>query len=270
MNPHPLIPLVALLALIYAVIRMLGADGEPVQLDSPGWDGRPVNAVTVQLPPIRDFEHYYPNDKNPFVPIDARGREERALKKPPAERPKEVFEPFTTPDEQPRVIEKPAFVAPRADTTISVPEVVGILRLGKRARVSLVIDDTLHALQIGESAAGWTLTGIEQGAVLVRSADSETVRLPPPATAENQVDLAAGAAPAPPSTGAGGGGLPDDIEPPKSEDPVVQKAIDEIARNPAAIFKYRQDEELWKRIEKDPSVQEFMKKHPDLVEMLER
>jgi hypothetical protein len=265
MNVHLLAPLVAALALAAAILRLLTAGGEPPQLDPPGWDGRAVQAVSVELPPIRDFEHYYPNDKNPFVPYSVRQREEQALKRPEA-RAQVPFEPFTIPDQQPRVIEKPAFVAPRPATGVAVPVVVGLVRLGSRSRVSLALDDTMYPLQVGESAAGWTLIGVERGQVVVESADGDVLRLAAPATASEPVDLSIGRDPV--SAGAGGG--LGDIEPPTSEDPVVQQAIDEIARNPAAIFRYRQDEELWRRISQDPSVQAFMRENPELIEMLER
>ena len=253
MNIHALSAVLATVVLGWAFYGFSMAGGDGVETAAPGWNGRAVNAVTVEMPPILEMAKYYPNDKNPFVPAALREIEEQVLRRPRDRVQKVVkFKPFTLPKDQPKVIEKPQFKAPRMKRPVDAPEVVGLVRLGNQIKVSITLGQQLYVLQPGEKAVGWTFVKLIGDVVVMESADGEEVRLPMPQQ-DYTITLGEGGG----STGGTGGGGPITI--PSSDDPEVQAAIDAIKRDPSQLQRYLQDQSMRERLLKEPSVQQFLR-----------
>ena len=79
MNVHMIGAGLSAVLLSWASYSVVMAGGEPVRTQAPGWSGRAVSAVQVQVPPILEMGQYYPNDKNPFVPFAQRDVEEQGV-----------------------------------------------------------------------------------------------------------------------------------------------------------------------------------------------
>lgn len=184
MNPHQIPLAVAALALGAGVWSLLDLDLEQPRVRSPEIaDTEAVRHVSLDLPPIRAFAHYYgrrsdPWQKlNPFVPAEARARERARLveqeeedARPPSEEYAVLPEPpenEAKPDE-PTLAELPRITAGRS----LVPRVVGYIEGEGRRRIAVRFGEAAAVpLAPGERHAGWTLIAIDGQQAIFTDAD---------------------------------------------------------------------------------------------------
>ncbi len=136
---------------------------EPPRAPVPGYRGAPFEPLSAAMPPIGDFDVFYINDDNPFVPWREREAEKKRLQQPQTvvvkARPPAKIEPIKTPElklPQPRTGGGDA------------PRVVGFTRRPDgTVDVLFTLPGETHPrlVQPGERVGRWTFNTIEDGNV---------------------------------------------------------------------------------------------------------
>jgi hypothetical protein len=138
---------------------------EPPRAPVPGYKGQPFAALSAAMPEIAQFEGFYINDDNPFVPWREREAEKKRMQQPAAvvvkARPPAKIEPITPP-----VLKLP----PKSGGGGDAPKVVGFTRRPDGSvdvLVNLPGENRPRLMKPGEKAGRWTFAAIEDGNVVL-------------------------------------------------------------------------------------------------------
>lgn len=137
----------------------------------PTWKGADIVRLKAAVPEIAQFEHFYVNHDNPFVPHHLRAAErdrwnpdKRRIAAQPPPRPVAI-----PPPKAPVVVvepPKPQLVLPKLDTPgANAPVVYGMLLSDGQEMVIVRMPGANDAVNLkpGDKLAGWTLVSIDSG-----------------------------------------------------------------------------------------------------------
>lgn len=140
----------------------------------PTWKGADIVSMKADVPKIGNFEVFYINDENPFVPLAAR-REEATrrenLRNPPKYTPPPPPQPpiKIQPPRQPVVVvetEKPKLVLPKlTPTPANAPLVYGLVAVDGAEALIVRMPSGKDSIRMtpGDKSEGWTLVSIDNG-----------------------------------------------------------------------------------------------------------
>ena len=143
---------------------------------------KPVARVQVDVDAISEFETYYLNEINPFVPYSKRVVERRQMRernnrnkrRPPTEVPKER-EPVKPP--QPPVALPKLVFEPLKPDTVKVPQIVGNVATADAYLVFVRLGDKEMSMKPGDKIDGWTMVEMKDGQVEFKDPDGESLRI---------------------------------------------------------------------------------------------
>lgn len=176
----------------FATLWLVSVDRHMPNVGEPTIDPqKAVTRVDLEVPPIRDFEHYYGSldqewrHLNPFVPWQQRAidrtnleKEERRRivrrKRPQVARNDPPPADAIPPGPQPKAPPRPPREPPKPDRpelppadfgATLVPEVVGFIGdpNGERLKVRFDEDEPAIGMRPGEEQLGWTFVGVRLG-----------------------------------------------------------------------------------------------------------
>jgi len=135
MNPPRLVAVACLLLVLLAFIGRILSNPEVDQPGVPSLAGTKIAYLAAQVPPIGDFDREFNvNLENPFVAIQARRDEKKAINEPKVAAPKNLPTPGP-----PVVVEAPRLVLPRAKAIdFDRPECLGVISHGRSGREVLI------------------------------------------------------------------------------------------------------------------------------------
>jgi hypothetical protein len=148
---------------------------EPPRAPVPGYKGQPFAALSAAMPEIAQFEGFYINDDNPFVPWREREAEARKLKEPK----NVVVVQKPRPPAKIEITEPPKLILPaKAAGGGDAPKVLGFHRTHEgtvKVIAQLPGETKPHTMAPGEKAGRWQFVEIEAGNIAVFKDETERV-----------------------------------------------------------------------------------------------
>lgn len=174
------VAVLAVLLLLASAAWLLLSDPQVADPGVPTFSGGPLRRLEATAPHIGNFELFYVNHENPFIPYNLRVRERtaqdpRPVRPPPvpATRPN----PIPPPRPPPIVLEpvrKPPALPKLGQTGPNAPVCIGLVAVNGRESLTARMpgDTAAQTIDVGARVGGWTLLGIE-GRNLARFRDPE-------------------------------------------------------------------------------------------------
>jgi septal ring-binding cell division protein DamX len=160
MNTSHLAAFVAALVCAAAVAWLATSDHPIVAPGLPRTKAGAVKRLEAAPPVIPEYAKFNVNDENPFVPYNERLAEKRALQ----ERPKPTA-PLRAAVEVVGPVAKPL---PRLGQSVGLPPaVMGVMTRDGARQVAVRDGDADRWVAVGGEVQGWTLSGVDEGPVVL-------------------------------------------------------------------------------------------------------
>ena len=199
---------------------------------------KPVATIEVAVEPIYEFDAYYINEVNPFVPYSKRQIERKRMwerRKRPNKAPEKVPEDKRPTPVPQKPIKLPELVLPTYNAgKENSPQVIGSVEMGDRYLVFVKLGEREQQMHAGDKIGDWTLVKMENGLVTFNDPDGEVLRVGA-VNGENvnSIDGAAVEKATPANTGVTGALAPSTAEILELlKDPSNKQQVQEMLKNP--------------------------------------
>lgn len=174
---------IAVLLLLAIATWLLLSDPQIADPGVPRFSGGPLRRLEATSPHVGNFELFYVNHENPFIPYNLRVAERGAIDPRPV-RPVQTpvqtpVKPNTFPPPRPAVVvqepvRKPLALPKLGLTGPNAPICIGLVAVNGREGLTVRMpgDSVGQSIEVGAVVGGWTLLGIE-GGNLARFKDPE-------------------------------------------------------------------------------------------------
>jgi hypothetical protein len=161
----------AMLLLLASAAWLLLSDPQIADPGVPKFTGPPLQRLEASAPVVGNFELFYVNHENPFIPYDQRVRE-RVVYDPRPRTPRPI-QPVARnpipPVHQPAIVHEPVrkpLALPRlGQTGPNAPVCIGLVAVNGHESLTVRMpgDAVAQTIDVGAQFGGWTLLGIEGG-----------------------------------------------------------------------------------------------------------